>query len=596
MTLRPYQIDARDAALAAWAGGARAVLGVAATGLGKTRMAAAIIAAHQGRTMFLAHREELIFQTVKTLKESESIEADVEMADVWSAEHTLHGKAQCVVGTVQTQIAGRNGGRMMRFRPDEFDLLVVDEAHHAVADTWRRVIEHYQQNPRLRVFGLTATPDRADEEALGQIFDQVAFEYDMRFGIKDGWLVDVIANSVAVADLDLSHIRTTAGDLNGAELSRVLEHEKPLLGMAAPTVEIACGMPRGMIAELLNSRQADIDLRPFARRRRKTLVFAASVAHAERFCEILNRFLPDSARIVHGGTPRDERRAMLKHYKAGAFQFLVNVGVATEGFDEPGIEVIIMARPTKSRCLYAQMCGRGTRPLPGVVDDLDMFGSAAMRRAAIERSFKPHVEIVDFVGNAGRHRLIGPADILGGNISDEAADRAAAMVRKEGKRNVLKAIEQAESEIHAQREREKLAEAAQRARIVAAPTYETIEIDPFDALGIEPARERGWNKGKEITPRMRGLLEKQGVDVSRLNYAKAGQLIGELKRRWEDGRCSVKQAAILRARGLPTDVSRETAKQMIDDIASKERWSAGRRGGARPVAPRPPDAPALVRY
>ena len=546
MQLRPYQIEAIDSTLEAWRHD-QALLGVAATGLGKTVLFASILARHPGRTIVVAHREELIFQAAKTIRSVTGLDPDIEMAELKANEHGLHGKARVIISTIQTQKAGANGGRMTRFDPSEFGLLVVDEAHHAVASSYRKVIEHYRANKNLRVLGVTATPDRADETALGRVFDSVAFEYDIRFGISDGWLVPVYQNMVHVDGLDLSAVRTTAGDLNGADLARVMEYERNLLEIASPTIELTDG--------------------------RKTLIFAASLAHAERLCEILNRYKSGCARWVHGKTPKEDRRQLLQDYAKRQFQFLVNVGVATEGFDDPSIEVVVMARPTKSRALYAQMIGRGTRPLPGVVDDPDMFGSALMRRDAIAASAKTQIEVIDFVGNSGRHKLVSSADILGGNYADEVIERARESVQSSPgtSTDMLQALSAAEKELQEEREAVKRAEAAKRARLIASAKYRTTAIDPFDVFGLMPWREKAWDKGRPLTERMIALLEKQGVQTDGLSFAQAKQLIAEITSRWQDGRCSYRQARLLAQHGLPTDVPRNVASELIGDLKNARR-------------------------
>ncbi|MFH1418777.1 MAG: DEAD/DEAH box helicase [Planctomycetota bacterium] len=548
MQLRPYQISAVEQTFAAWRN-AQAVLGVAATGLGKTIALASILARHPGRTMIIAHREELIFQAAQKVKLVTGIEADIEMADMRAAESSLHGKARVVISTIQTQTAGSNGGRMQRFDPHEFGLLIVDEAHHSTAVSFRRAIDHYRQNPDLHILGVTATPDRADEEALGQVFDDVAFDYDIRFGIEDGWLVPIVQRSVHVDGLDLSAVRTTAGDLNGADLASVMEYERNLHEVAAPTIDLTADG-------------------------RKTLIFAASLAHAERLCEILNRHRTGCARWVSGKTPKPERRQLFDDYARREFQYLVNVGVATEGFDDPGISVIVMARPTKSRALYSQMIGRGTRPVPGCVDDPDMFGSGAMRREAIASSGKASLEVIDFVGNSGRHRLITTADVLGGNYSDEVIDRARKTVERDGQGNVLEKLDEARRQIREERERAKREEAKRRAHLIAGAKYRMAVVDPFDVFGLEPQRERGWNKDRPLTDRMVALLERQGINTRNLTFTQAKQLIAEITGRWDAGKCSYKQARVLASRGLPTSVSQEKASEWIDAIAQKEGWKS----------------------
>ena len=527
-----------DSVLEAWKD-VRATLLVMPTGSGKTRVVAGVIERlPAGRVMFLAHREELIFQAASHIHRVTGQQPAIEMAEM-RADHAMFGKARVVVSSIQTQCAGRNGDtRMKRFDPGEFGLVVADEAHHVTAPTWRRVIEHYGQNPDLKILGVTATPDRHDEEALGQVFDSVAFDYELLDAIRDGWLVPIQQRSVVVDGLDYSSIRTTAGDLNGADLARVMEYEETLHGIAAPTMELAAG--------------------------RKTLVFAASVAHAERLCEIFNRHRTECARFVTGTTPKDERRGMLADYAAGKFQILVNVGVATEGFDEPGIQVVVMARPTKSRALYAQMAGRGTRPLPGLVDAHE---AADARRVAIAASAKPACQIIDFVGNSGRHKLITTADILGGNYSDEVVDRArkAAEDANGAPVDMAEALADAEKDLAEERER------ARRAALRVKARYTSQVVDPFEVFHIEPWRERGWDTGRQPSEKMLALLERNGIDTKGLTFTQAKQLVGEIIHRYEEKRCSFKQARLLSRYGYPTDVPFAEASRLIDALA-KNGW------------------------
>lgn len=547
MKPRHYQTQAIDSTFEAWKTSA-AVLGVAATGLGKTVIFALIAARTTGRVMVLAHREELIFQAADKIKAVTGEIAGIEMADMRAAhEGHLMGADRIVVSTIQTQNAGKDGGRMTRFDPYDFELLIVDEAHHAVAGSYRRVIDHYRQNKKLKVLGVTATPDRTDEEALGQVFDSVGFEFDIRFGINDGWLVPIGQRMVHVGGLDLSSVRTTAGDLNGADLARVMEYESTLHEIVGPTIELTEG--------------------------KKTLVFASSLAHAERITEILNRHKANCAAWISGDTPKDQRRSLFESFARRGFQYLVNVGVATEGFDDPGIECVVMARPTKSRSLYAQMIGRGTRPLPGVVDGLVedqlYINNSEQRRNAIAASAKPSIDIIDFVGNAGRHKLVSTADILAGEYSDEVVDRAKAKAEaSNGSANVMQSLDEAEEELRQEREEAKRREAAARAKLTAKAKYSTSKVNPFDVLNVEPWREKGWDKGKPLTSKMAAMLEKQGIDTRGMSYTQARQLISEITSRWDHNKCSFKQAKLLARYGYSTDMTFKQAKSVIDQLAS----------------------------
>lgn len=559
MKLRPYQQQAVDNTLEAFQK-QNSALCVMATGLGKTVFFSHVAKrfVQHGRVLILAHREELIWQAADKIKKVTGIEPGIEMAEWRAAKAGIWGQDKIIVSSVQTQVAGNEGnGRMALFDPAEFALVIIDEAHHAPAASYRRILAHYLKNPKLKVLGVTATPDRTDEEALGQIFETCAFEYDIIDGINDGYLVPVEARMVAVSGLDLSTVRTTGGDLNGADLARVMEYETTLHEIASPTMELTKG--------------------------RKTLVFAASVSHAERLAEIFNRYEPNCANWVCGETNKDDRKRMFADFAQKKFRILVNVGVATEGFDDPGIEVIVMARPTKSRALYAQMLGRGTRPLPGVVDgiarvnedDSPLFNmeeteAARMRRDAIAASGKPSVECIDFVGNAGRHKLITPADVLGGKHSEEAIELAANKAAADGgKKNVLQAIEEAEEEIHKEREEAARSAAAERAKIKIKANYQTDTIDAFNIFGIAQWQERGWNKGRPAGEKQIALLEKFGVkEPEKLNFTQASQLVTEFLGRREKGLCTYKQARILKRYGYSTDVSFDQAKATIDKIAA----------------------------
>ena len=351
MKLRPYQSEAVDAIYAAWQTH-QSTLAVLPTGTGKTIMFAHVIKQLPfGRTLLLAHREELIWQGSNKIEAVTGTRPDIEMAE-FQADRRMWGQSKVVVSSIQTQVAGNEGkGRMKLFDPEQFALVIVDEAHHCTAVSYRKVLEHYKQNPKIKILGVTATPDRADEKALGEIFESVAYNYELMEAIADGWLVPITNRLMVIQGLDYSKIRTTAGDLNGADLAQQMLYETPLHKITDGTLK--------MIGD------------------RRTLVFAASVAHAERMSEIFNRpeNKPGSSRWVCGETPKDQRRQMIADYAAGKFQILCNVGVATEGFQalrshliEKGVEdlgmrflrgVGLAVRKGRSVILIASTAGRG---------------------------------------------------------------------------------------------------------------------------------------------------------------------------------------------------------------------------------------------
>lgn len=533
MRLRPYQLEAVEAVEEAWRRH-RAVLLVMATGLGKTVTFAHIIErTAAGRTMVLAHREELIRQAAGKIEAVTSHACEIEMADE-RADGNMFKQSRVVVASKDTL----HEKRLARFDPFTFSRLIIDEAHHAVAESYRRVINHFTQNPALRVLGVTATPDRLDEQALGMVFENCAYTYDIVDGINDGWLVPISQRMVSVDSLDYSKLHTLAGDFNARELSELMEYEENLHKVADPILRLA--------------------------RWKKTLVFAASVAHAERLAEILNRHKSDCARMVSGKTPKEDRAQILNDYRAGRFQFLVNVGVFTEGFDEPGIEMVAVARPTQSRALYAQMIGRGTRPLPGIIETVE---SPEDRRHAIDTSRKPCLEVLDFEGNAGKHKLVTVADVLGGNYDDAVIDLAILKAREAGKpMDMLEALAAAQRERHAQREKERQALLQKRQAITGKADYTTKIVDPFDVLALEPWRDRGWDHDEPASEKQTAFLEKAGVPIAGLTKRRAQQLVTEVIHRRNTGLCTFKQARALKKHGYPTDTTFGEASRIITEL------------------------------
>jgi superfamily II DNA or RNA helicase len=549
MKLRDYQQECSNAV---WKelgeNEMQSTLVVLPTGGGKTIVFSDVIRRFQPmRCLVLAHREELIWQARDKIERVTGLHCEIEMADLRAQENLFHGatKSPVVISTIQTQISGCDGkGRMSKFNPMEFALVVVDEAHHSVGDSYVKVLDYYKSNPDIRILGVTATPDRADEEALGQIFQSVAFDYEILDAIQNGWLVNIMQQSVHIAGLDFSSIRTTAGDLNGADLAAVMETEKNLHGVATATVE------------MLGARRA--------------IAFTVSVNQAEILCEIFNRHRQTMAEWVCGETPKDQRREILQRFKEGKTQVVVNCGVLTEGFDDAGVEVIVMARPTKSRSLFAQMVGRSTRPLEGIVDP---FETKEERLRAIETSSKPFCTVLDFIGNTGKHKLISAADILGGKVSDEAVEATILKVKQAGKAvPVTELLEEEEKRLQEEAKQRRLLEEARRAKLVAKAKYTTKIVNPFDVWDISPGKSRGWDSGKQLSEKQKAVLLKQGINTDGMPYVQAHQLLMEQFRRWDQKLCSFKQSAFFKKRGMNPNVSREEAKRIIDEISKKEGW------------------------
>lgn len=489
-TLRAYQTGAVDAVRARYAAGDRATLLVLPTGTGKTVVFAEIarrVVERGGRVLILAHRDELLVQAASKLR-AVGIEAGIEKA----AQRA--GDAAVAVASVQTM----RGRRLSGFEPDAFRLVVVDEAHHATAASYRDILDRFA---RARVLGVTATPDRLDGAALGEVFQSVAYRYELRDAIRDGWLCRIEARRVRLA-VDLDAVHTRAGDFDLAELEEAYGTEAAVRAVVNPLLELAGA--------------------------RRAMLFAVSVAHAERLAAAINEREPGSARAASGEMPADERRQVVDAFRAGQLRVLVNCQLFTEGFDCPEVECVAIARPTKSRALYAQMLGRGTRLAAG----------------------KESLLVLDFVGNSRRHRLVTPASILAG--ADVSAEIMEAAERTEG--DVLAALESAEAE------QQELA-LAPRTRFWAEAT------DVFTGLSELPVGD-----GTGATAAQLATLYAAGFDPPpALTKAEATVLIDAMVKRREAGLCTYKQARFLSRHGIDASaVSFDEASARIGRLMM--RW------------------------
>jgi ATP-dependent helicase IRC3 len=413
LTLRDYQTDALARVATAEARGVRRQLGVAATGLGKTVIFCSLAEQRGKRTLVLAHRDELVTQAAAKVLEvwpelgatpdvlaALHASGHAELARQVRTDHTGVGivkagandvRAQVVVASVQTLARPKRMAQLLEpFTPGDygsllarsaepFDLVVVDEAHHAAADSYRGIIDALRAghpagpceacqlvtDPEFDVdceeplpagpllLGVTATPDRGDGKGLDDLFDEVAFSYDLLWGIRAGYLADLRGKRVVVDTLDMGAVKVRRGDFDQGQAGRAMEDAEVDRFVVAAWLEHAMG--------------------------RRTLVFTPTVEVARLVAEAFQH-VGVAAAYVHGGTPTDERRELLQAYSRGDLTVLANCAVLTEGYDEPRTDCIVVARPTKSRALYAQMVGRGTRRHPEKADCLvlDVVGASAL--------------------------------------------------------------------------------------------------------------------------------------------------------------------------------------------------------------------------
>lgn len=491
--LRPYQCAAIDAIRQEFIAGKKSTLLVLATGLGKTVVFAEILrrtAAKGRRGLVVAHREELLKQANGKLA-AIGVNAAIEQAGKRAT-----ADAPVVVASVQTL----KGKRLQKFAPDAFDLVVIDEAHHATADGYRAVIEHF---PSARILGVTATPDRLDGVGLGRVFESCAYKYELHKAIRDGWLAEVRARRIVLKHVDLDGVRTRAGDL-----------ETNALAVKMSTPEAIHGVARPMI-ENIGDRQ--------------TIAFAVSVEHAHAIATALNTYREGCARAIDGSASSTEREAAVADFASGKIQILVNCALYTEGFDAPVTSCIAIARPTKSRALYSQMIGRGTRLFPGKTDCM----------------------LLDFVGLVGRHRLAGPADVLA-DVEDPLSEEE----REEIERLMAEDCLTIDEAAFRSRERQ------ERLRRKAIVSYTATEIDPF--VGAPVTNMLRWS-GDAATEKQLEALTRAGIEPPQgLTKGDASSWLQVLADRRERGLCTYKQARCLRKRGVdPINVTFEEASKII---------------------------------
>lgn len=558
--MRPYQHNAHESGLAEFKAGRRSTLLHMATGLGKTACAAMFIKSFQpGRTLFLADTDELIEQAVEAIKRWTGLAVQVEKAGQYAGVG-LFDRMPVVVSSIQTQISGKVGGRRYtRFKPEDFSLLICDEAHKAAAPSWVETVAYYQRNSNLKVLGMTATPDRHDKKKLG--FESTAFTMDILAGMNEGWLVPLVQHFVPVSGLDFSHIKTIKGDLAETELAAVMEQEENVYGICQPTLEVMFGLePKSLsVFEPPQWRGylSSLNVKP-----RPAIIYTVSVAQAEHCCNVFLRAI-DGMDWLCGKTNKQSRREMVERFKSGASNGLVNVGCLTHGFDAPRVEIIANGRPSKSKSLVEQIIGRGTRPLPGVVDGLE---TAVERLAAIEASPKKFIRILDFVGNSGAHKIVTCADVLGGNFTEEAIALAKRNILKDGKpKRILLTMKNADLELEQKRleaaERQRQLEEARKQHLLPRVKFQMQEVNPFGGPIVPLSNSGGLSSrdGRMFSPKQAAVLRRNGYDPNKLSYGAGKAIIGKLM----SGPCSPKQASWLEKRGYPTSMSREAAGAII---------------------------------
>lgn len=494
MDLRPYQIESQDRIRDGWKSYQKQIL-VLPTGAGKTIVAANVAKEHVlagGCVLFLAHRKELLDQTIDKFGRAVGLKCELEKAEFHASE-----QSSCVVGSLQTFTS-----RGYRWNPDHFSMIIIDECHHSASDSYQNVIKMF---PAAKVLGITATPYRSDQRELGDTFESIAHEVKLFDLIKDGYLSRITIKSIPVA-INLSNCGQMKGDFRDDDLGETIE----------PYLE--------EVAKAIMDHAIDKDQFP-----RRTLVFVPLIHTSKKFVQICRDFGLMAAHIDGESPDRDQ---IQRDFRAGKYDLLSNAMLLTEGYDDPGINCIVILRPTRSNVLYSQMVGRGTRIHPGKDDLL----------------------LLDLLWMHERMKLVRPANLIatGQDEADRITELAEEKAKQGGESQMPLDLEDLASEAAMQREaklRKTLEEHKhKKAKTISADDY-LVEHDRLDLAEYEPAMP--WER-QDMSDAQRWTLKRAGIDVSTVRgKGHASQLIGIIKKQETLTLASQSQREIMRRAGHP---------------------------------------------
>lgn len=489
MELRKYQSEAKRSILDEWQKGVQKTLLVLPTGCGKTIVFSKIAedrVMNNERVLIMAHRGELLEQASDKIFKSTGLKCSVEKAE----QTSLNEWFRITVGSVQTLMREK---RLNQFPKNYFNTIIVDEAHHVVSESYQKVLNHFSD---AKVLGVTATPDRADMKNLGSFFESLAYEYTLPKAIKEGYLVPIKAQTIPL-QIDLSSVSIQAGDYKASDVGHVLE---PYLEKIAEEMQKNC-------------------------QGRKIVVFLPLVKTSQKFKDIL---ISKGFRAAEVNGDSENRSEVLKDFDDGKYDVLCNSMLLTEGWDCPSVDCIIILRPTKSRALYCQMVGRGTRLSPNKKDLL----------------------LLDFLWMVERHELCRPAYLIA--ESKEVADKITEKLKDSDLALDLEEVEElAKKDVLEQRERalaEQLSIMKKRKRALVDPLQFEMSIQAEDLASYEPAF--GW-ESQEITEAQRKKLEQYGIFPDEIECrGKADLILNKLRKRRIEGLTTPKQIRLLESRGF----------------------------------------------
>lgn len=447
MKPRDYQLQIIEAVEAGWATYSKQLV-VLATGGGKSPIFSWLAQRMQPkRTLILAHREELIDQAIDKLFQATGIRADKE-----KAEHRASLSAPVVVASIQSM----QGDRLQRWPANHFGLVVADEAHHSISNSWANVLKYF--DPHAKVLGVTGTGNRGDARSLGEYYENIAAEIGLFDLIKKGHLSRVVIKSIPL-QISLSNVGQSQGDYDVNDLDDALT---PYLGAVAQSI---------------------LEHAPF----RKTLIFLPLIATSKKMVEACEKV---GLQAMHVDGYLDNRKDLIRQFATGRYDVACNSSILGEGYDNPSIDCVVILRPTRSQLLYAQFCGRGTRLHPG----------------------KENLLLLDFLWLHTKHNLVRPAHLIA--KTQEEAEVITKIAEEESKPGGqgeldLEGLATAATEKRHEALRKKLeANRTKKGKLIDAMEYAMRE-GKADLVDYEPVMK--WESHPVTEPQARAL-KRNGID------------------------------------------------------------------------------------
>jgi superfamily II DNA or RNA helicase len=510
-----------------------------ATGGGKTIIFSALASLNSekgGKTLILAHTDELIDQAIEKFKKSTGLRAAKEKASSYASrfEKVVVGSVQSLCGDV----------RLSMWKGNHFTLVIVDEAHRSLAASYQKILQHFGAGG-AHIVGFTATPDRGDRRSLGEFYQRVAYDYGLLHACRDGWLVRPMVQTIPL-NIDLRGVKTKKTN-EGTDFDRMEVGQR-----LAPFLD--------KIAEEIRARAGSS----------KIIVFLPSVESAQLMAQALIKSGISAEWVCGDRNICPDRKERIARHKANKVQALCNMALLTEGYDDDEIQYLVVLRPTKIRSLYAQMVGRGTRPLGSIVSRLNAAANAAERVNIIKNSAKPCLHILDFLWLYEKHDLIKPANLV-------APDEKVAKQMGDTEGDLIAAEERAERDLLAALEKEVRKNSNRKASVIDPLAIAVTELHDLDLAQYEPETDRD---AMDPSEKQLAILKQNGIDTSKIRYrGEASRWINIVLKRHELGLATFRQLNFMKQLGIEhaASMKRDEATAAIDrKIGRKEANPATR--------------------